>query len=63
MGCFQTKNPNLSKFWRALEWTMLVYFMVIWNILWPFVNVVEIWYIFPHFGILCQEESGNPGGQ
>jgi hypothetical protein len=35
-GCqmvyFQTKNPNLGKFWRALEWKLLVYFMVIWNI-------------------------------
>jgi hypothetical protein len=39
-GCqtdwFQTKNPNLGKFRRAIEWKMLVYFMVIWNILWPF---------------------------
>jgi hypothetical protein len=25
MVCFQTKNPNLGKFWRALEWEMLVY--------------------------------------
>jgi hypothetical protein len=36
-GCqmvyFQTKNPNLGKFWRALELKMLVYFMTIWNIL------------------------------
>jgi hypothetical protein len=22
---------------------------------------VEIWYIFPRFGILCEEKSGNPG--
>jgi hypothetical protein len=29
-------------------------------ILWPFGNVAEIWYIFPRFGILCQEKSGNP---
>jgi hypothetical protein len=33
-GCqmvyFQTKNPNLGTFWRALEWKMLVYFMAIW---------------------------------
>jgi hypothetical protein len=28
--------------------------------LWPFGNVVVIWYIFPRFGILCQEKSGNP---
>jgi hypothetical protein len=43
--------------------------MVIWNILrsfdigilWQFGNAVVIWYIFPRFGILCQEKSGNPG--
>jgi hypothetical protein len=33
MVCFQTKNPNYGKFWVALEWKMLVYFMIIWNIL------------------------------
>jgi hypothetical protein len=60
MVCFQTKNPNLGTFWRALKWKMQVYFRVIWNI-WPFGNVGAIWYIFPRFGILCQEKSGNPG--
>jgi hypothetical protein len=60
MVCFQTKNPNLGKFLRAIEWKLLVYFMVIWLIIWPFGNVVVIWYIFPRFGILCQEKSGNP---
>jgi hypothetical protein len=44
--------------------------MTIWsigNILWPFgiffpllVYFVVIWYIFPPFGILDQEKSGNP---
>jgi hypothetical protein len=42
--------------------------MVIWNILRPFdifydhlvIYVVTIWYIFPRFGILCQEKSGSP---
>jgi hypothetical protein len=29
MVCFQTKNYNLGKFWRALQWKMLVYFMII----------------------------------
>jgi hypothetical protein len=42
-GCqmvyFQAKNPNLGKFWRALEWKMLVYCMNIWNILRPFVII------------------------
>jgi hypothetical protein len=68
MVCFQTQNPNLGKFCRALEWKMLVYFMVIWNILRSFGifygNLVmlwlHIWHIFPCFGILCQEKSGNP---
>jgi hypothetical protein len=34
---------------------MLVDFMAIWSILWP------LWYIFPRFGILYHENSGNPG--
>jgi hypothetical protein len=42
---------NVGNFFHHLE-----YFTVIW----PFGNVVVIWYIFPHFGILCQEKSGNP---
>jgi hypothetical protein len=53
-GCqifgFQTKNPNLGKFWRALDWKILIYFMAIWNILRTFgklydnlVNFMTIW--------------------
>jgi hypothetical protein len=56
MVCFQTKNPNLGKFWSALESKMSLYFMTIWNILWPFgkiygrlVYFVVIWYILPIF--------------
>jgi hypothetical protein len=44
---------NAGIFYDHLE-----YFTVVWHILWPFVNV--IWYIFPRFGILCQEKCGNP---
>jgi hypothetical protein len=64
-GCqmvyFQTINPNLSKFWRVLQWKVLVpicilcafgilrtfgiYIMSIWCILWPFG-------IFFRFGVL-----------
>jgi hypothetical protein len=29
---FQTKNPDLGKFWRGLKWKMLEYFMAIGNI-------------------------------
>jgi hypothetical protein len=67
MVCFQTKNPNLGKFCRVLVWKILVYFMTIWSTLWPLemfyghlVYFVVIWYIFPCFGILDQEKSGNP---
>jgi hypothetical protein len=68
MVYFQTKNPNLGKFWRELQWNMLVYFMDIWFILWPlglfhsnWVYFVVIWYIFPVYGMWYQEKSGNPG--
>jgi hypothetical protein len=50
MVCFQTKNPNLGKFWRALDWKMFQYCLTIWNILWIFgmfydhlVHFVFIW--------------------
>jgi hypothetical protein len=68
MVSFQTKNLNLSKFWRALEYKVLLEIMIIWNILQPlcifyghFGNFLVIWYIFPRFGALYQEKSGNPG--
>jgi hypothetical protein len=68
MVCFQAKNPNLGKFKRILLWKILLYFMTIWSSLWPLeifdghlIFFVVIWYIFPRFGILDQEKSGNPG--
>jgi hypothetical protein len=68
MAYFQTKNPDLGKFWRVLQSKMLVYFMAIWYILWSFgiccgnlVYFIEIWFIFPRFVMLYQEKSGNPG--
>jgi hypothetical protein len=67
MVCFQTKNPNLGRFWRTVDWKMFKYFMTIWNILWRFgifyeylVYFVFIWNIFSGFGIMYQEKSGNP---
>jgi hypothetical protein len=30
---FQTKNPDLGKSWRVLDWKMLINFMAIWDIL------------------------------
>jgi hypothetical protein len=36
-GCqmvyFQTKNPNVGKFGRFLQWKMLEHFMTMWSIL------------------------------
>jgi hypothetical protein len=57
MVYFQTENPNLGKFWRALEWKMLIhiiyvhleYFTAIWYILWPFGNAVVIYSTFWYF--------------
>jgi hypothetical protein len=34
--------------------------MSFWYTLWPFGNLVEIWYVFPYFGTLNKEKSGNP---
>jgi hypothetical protein len=60
----QTKSPTLGKFWMALDWKMLIYFMAIWNILQTFEifydHFVFFWSIFSGFGIMYQEKSGNP---
>jgi hypothetical protein len=57
-GCqtayFQTRNPDLGKFWRLLQWKMWIYvinghldyFKAIWYILWTLVYFMVIWYIF-----------------
>jgi hypothetical protein len=37
MVCFQTRNPNLGKFWRVSQWKMMVYFMETWSLLQSFV--------------------------
>jgi hypothetical protein len=47
MAYFHIKNTNLDLHWRALEWKMLVHFVV-------------VWCIFFRFGMLYQEKSGNP---
>jgi hypothetical protein len=57
MVCFQTKNSNLDKFGRALDWKMLIYFMAIWNILQTFgifyrhlEYFTDVWYNLCSFG-------------
>jgi hypothetical protein len=51
----------LGKFWRALNWKMLVHFVLIWYILCSFgtfcvnlVHFVFIWYILCSFGTFSQ---------
>jgi hypothetical protein len=46
---------NVGIFYGQLE-----YLTAYWYTLRSFRNVLIIWYIFRHFGILCQEESGIP---
>jgi hypothetical protein len=43
MAIFQTKNPTVGKFWRDLQWKMLVY------ILWPLglFNCHYLVYLYP----------------
>jgi hypothetical protein len=67
MVYFQTKNPNLGKFWRASDWKMLIYFMAVGKFDGHFGYFMTICYIlcsfgtfFRFFGIMHQEKSGNP---
>jgi hypothetical protein len=63
----EAKNPDLGEFWKTLEMEKLVYSIAIWiigiaavrYISWPLDNLVEIWYMYPPFGILCEAKSGN----
>jgi hypothetical protein len=51
MVYFQTQNHNLGKFWRGLQWKMLVYFMDIWSIYGHLIYFIDICYILWSFGI------------
>jgi hypothetical protein len=63
---FQTKNPNLGKFWRALKWENvgifyghLEHFTTIRYTLWSFGTVVIIWYIFPPLWYFVSRKSAT----
>jgi hypothetical protein len=62
MAYFETKNPDLGKFWKVLQWKVLVYYMsiwcrycmAIWYILWPLggfygclLHFPPFWYVVP----------------
>jgi hypothetical protein len=54
---FKTKIPIWVNF-GALEWKCwYTYFMVVWNILCPFDNVVVIWYIFIPVLVYCVKKN------
>jgi hypothetical protein len=73
-GIFSHKNTNLGKFWRVLQWKMLVCFMAIWNILRSFgipiscsLVFLVVWYMFGttvyflvYFTVLGKVKSGKP---
>jgi hypothetical protein len=67
---FQTQKSDLGKFWRVLQWKMLVYFMAIWSILrslgifcGPLVFFWSFGIFLPRFGRLGQEKSCNPAAE
>jgi hypothetical protein len=60
MVYFQTKNPNLGKFWSALERKMFVYLMTIWNNLWPFGIVCGHLVKFSLFGLFGPRRIWQP---
>jgi hypothetical protein len=47
--------------WYILWAFVLFYGHVMYVVYGHLVYFVVIWYIFPRFGMLCQEKSGNPG--
>jgi hypothetical protein len=63
---FHTQNPKLGTSWSALEWKMLLYFIVIWNVDGHLVHFMDIWKSlwsfgnFSSFGRVYQEKTGNP---
>jgi hypothetical protein len=57
----QTKNPNLDKFWKVLQWNvLLIQLMAIWHILLPSGMLYGHLVYFSRFGILYREKSGSP---
>jgi hypothetical protein len=46
MAFYQTKNPDLAKFWRVLQWKMLAYFTAIWSVFRPFWSILWLFGIF-----------------
>jgi hypothetical protein len=59
MVYFQTRNPNLGKFCRVLQWEILAYFIAIWSIFRPYRNM--FYSTFAFFWYIVPQKSGNTG--
>jgi hypothetical protein len=66
-GIFSNQKSQCGWILEGLEvenvricYSLLEYITAIWYTLWPFGTLLVIWFIFPRFGILYQEKSGNP---
>jgi hypothetical protein len=56
-------SQKVCQFRKSLGWKSVMDFRRCWVItlpLWYILRPFGIWYIFPHFGLLDLEESGNP---
>jgi hypothetical protein len=60
MVCFQTKKSLFGKFWTALQWKMLEYFVAFCFIFGQFGIFHGHLVYFSRFGMLYPEKSGNP---
>jgi hypothetical protein len=66
-GMFSNQKSKFGKIFEGLGmkkngifYGHLEYIMAILYSLWPFGNLVAVWYISPRFGIKNKEKSGNP---
>jgi hypothetical protein len=69
-GIFSNQKSQFGKILEGLRMEKvgifrahLEYARAGWYILWPFGNLVAIWYICHRFGTLCQGKSVNPVAQ
>jgi hypothetical protein len=53
---FQTKNTNLDKFWRVLNWKILLFLQPFGIFCGHMVYLVVIWYIFPIL-VCCTKQN------
>jgi hypothetical protein len=53
MVYFQTQNPYLGKFWKVLQWKMLVFLKPFCLFYGEMVYFMAIWYSLWSFGIFC----------